>query len=98
MFVRIVKLSIQVEKVDQFIAYFDQIKQVVRNQPGCSFLELYQDKKDPSIFFTYSYWQDEKALEDYRYSQTFKQVWPFVKQMFKEKAQAWSVDKKVTLD
>jgi hypothetical protein len=30
------------------------------------FLELYQDKNNKSIFFTYSYWETENDLENYR--------------------------------
>ncbi|MHC5309961.1 putative quinol monooxygenase [Myroides sp. LJL116] len=97
MFVRIVKLSFKQDQVENFLTYFEKIKHIVRNQPGCSFLELYQDKSDPSVFFTYSYWQDPQDLDNYRYSATFKEIWPYVKTMFKEDAMAWSVDKRVTL-
>ncbi|MHC5202278.1 putative quinol monooxygenase [Myroides sp. LJL119] len=97
MFVRIVKLTFKQDKVEDFITYFNEIKSVVRQQPGCSFLELYQDKDRNNVFFTYSYWDTQVSLDAYRDSQTFSQIWPYVKQMFSEKAQAWSVDKLVTL-
>lgn len=93
MFVRIVKLSFQEDRVSDFIAYFDTIKDRIRNFPGCLFLELYQDKKDPTIFFTYSYWEKEEDLELYKDSETFAEIWPFVKTLFRVKAEAWSVDK-----
>ena len=97
MFVRIVKLTFKEDKVEDFTTYFNQIKSIVRNQPGCSFLELYQDKDQSNVFFTYSYWDKQESLDAYRYSETFSQIWPYVKQMFGERAQAWSVDKLVTL-
>lgn len=97
MFVRIVKLSFQDDKIQDFKDYFETIKHIVRNQPGCEFLEVYQDKDQPSTFFTYSYWLTPEHLEQYRYSQDFATIWPFVKTLFKERAQAWSVDKIQTL-
>ena len=66
MFVRIVKLTFQENKIEAFLANFEEIKQQIRNFDGNEFLELYQDKQDPRIFFTYSYWKDEDALENYR--------------------------------
>lgn len=78
--------------IDDFLYSFDTVKEQIRAFPGCLFLELYRDKKDPSIFFTYSRWESEDALEAYRNSDLFKQVWSKTKPLFKEKAQAWSVD------
>ncbi|MCP1995501.1 putative quinol monooxygenase [Flavobacterium sp. HSC-61S13] len=97
MFVRIVKMSFHEEKIPVFLAHFDTVKEVVRHYPGNQFLELYQDKENPSIFFTYSYWGQESDLEDYRKSETFREIWSFVKTLFNDKPQAWSVDKIVTL-
>lgn len=98
MFVRIVKMSLQADKVDAFLTNFNEVKEHIRNYPGNRFLELYRDKADPTIFFTYSYWEDEQALENYRKSDLFCGVWAFTKKLFKEKAEAWSVDKLVTLE
>ncbi len=98
MFVRIVKMSFHEEKVADFLANFDEVKQHIRNFPGNRFLELYRDKDDPSVFFTYSYWEDEADLERYRQSELFNEVWDFTKKLFNDKPQAWSVDKLVTLE
>ena len=45
MFVRIVKLIIKTEEISSFKTMFDEKKSLIRNFPGCQFLELYQDKK-----------------------------------------------------
>lgn len=97
MFVRIVKLSFQEDKVPVFLAHFELIKERVRYSPGCQFLELYSDQQDPTIFFTYSFWNDPQDLENYKKSATFGEVWPFVKTLFKDKPEAWSVDKLVSI-
>lgn len=95
MFVRIVKMSFDPSKIDDFIAYFETKKHLIRDFDGCEFLELYRDKKDANIFFTYSYWRDESDLENYRNSELFKTVWAITKQSFNAKPEAWSVDKLV---
>lgn len=98
MFVRIVKMSFHEDKVDAFLANFDEVKEHIRNFPGNRFLELYRDKNNPQVFFTYSYWDDEQDLENYRNSELFGGVWAYTKQFFNQKPEAWSVDKLVTLE
>ena len=98
MFVRIVKMSFHEDKVDAFLDNFHEVKQHIRNYPGNRFLELYRDKQDPSVFFTYSYWDTEDDLENYRKSDLFYEVWAYTKQLFKDKPEAWSVDKLVSLN
>ncbi len=97
MFIRIVKLSFHEDKVDLFLANFEEVKEKIRNYPGNTFLELYRDKENPGVFFTYSIWNDPADLENYRHSELFKEVWTYTKQFFNAKPEAWSVDKLVTL-
>lgn len=97
MFVRIVKLSFQPEKIKEFLTNFDEKKEDIRNSQGCCFLELYRDKTNPNIFFTYSYWEHEQDLENYRNSDLFKDIWTKIKILFNAKPLAWSVDKIASL-
>ncbi|MCZ8230410.1 antibiotic biosynthesis monooxygenase family protein [Flavobacterium sp.] len=97
MFVRIVKLSFHPEHRAAFLANFDVMKDQIRNAPGNRLLELYQDKSDENVFFTYSYWETEADLENYRQSALFNDVWTFTKKLFNAKPEAWSVDKVVSL-
>lgn len=98
MFVRIVKMGFQPNKVDEFLANFEENKAKIRAFEGCLFLELYRGKDNTNQFFTYSYWEHEEALENYRNSELFKNVWASTKILFNEKPEAWSVDKLVTLE
>ena len=75
MFVRIVKMSFDENKIEEFLTNFHQIKEKIRSFEGCELLELYQDKQYPNVFFTYSYWDTEQDLIHYRNSDFFKQVW-----------------------
>ncbi len=97
MFVRIVKVSFHTKHIEAFLAMFEEKKTIIRASEGCLLLELYQDKTNSEIFFTYSYWQDEKNLENYRNSQLFKDVWDQTKTYFNDKPLAWSLDKRACL-
>jgi len=97
MFVRIVKMSFHSKYIEEFQEIFEEKKDFIRASPGCKLLELYQDKTNSEIFFTYSYWENESDLENYRNSELFKSVWAKTKTFFNDKPQAWSVDKKVSL-
>ena len=91
MIVRIVKMTFRPEEVTRFQELFVDWKPQIRNFPGCLHLELLHDVNDPRIFFTYSHWDDPADLENYRVSEVFGSVWPKVKQMFDQPAQAWTV-------
>lgn len=98
MLVRIVKMTFSADKTDEFETRFHNVKDKIIEFKGCELLELYRDKSDSNIFFTYSYWQSEEDLHRYRNSDFFKEVWSSTKKMFTEKPEAWSVDKIVSLD
>lgn len=90
-------MSFEPSKIEEFLAFFETKKTHIRGFEGCEFLELYRDKNDPSILFTYSYWNQESDLENYRHSDLFKNVWAITKKSFNAKPEAWSVDKLVSL-
>ncbi|MAT90224.1 MAG: antibiotic biosynthesis monooxygenase [Flavobacteriaceae bacterium] len=92
MLTRIVKMEFQSSETEAFLQHFDTIKEKIRAFPGCTFLQLYRDQNDPTIFFTYSQWEAPSDLETYRKSELFKGVWATTKPKFRSKAQAWSVD------
>ncbi len=90
-------MSFHQENIETFRAIFEDKKEFIRNSEGCKLLELYQDKNNKELFFTYSYWETEQDLENYRNSELFKSVWKKTKALFNKKPEAWSVDKKVSL-
>ncbi|MGM0635953.1 MAG: putative quinol monooxygenase [Bacteroidota bacterium] len=97
MFVRIVKMSFETKEVENFKLLFEEHRKLIRNFEGCQLLELYQDKSNKNVFFTYSYWKSEADLEKYRHSDLFESVWSATKKMFNDKPQAWSVDKLIEM-
>ena len=90
-------MSFHEENIPKFMENFNLIKEKIRNSPGNRYNELYQDKNNPEIFFTYSFWETEEDLENYRKSALFDEVWTFTKKLFNDKPEAWSVNKLVSL-
>jgi len=89
--IRIVKMTFEEEQVQAFKDLFETIKNKILAREGCKHLRLLQDKDTPTIFFTYSIWQAQEKLDDYRNSELFISTWKTVKPWFSEKAEAWSV-------
>ena len=87
---RLVKMTFRQECIQQFRSLFEKQKDRIRSFEGCEHLELWQDEKDARIFFTYSHWQDEAALDNYRESDLFKAVWQETKALFDARPEAWS--------
>jgi len=92
MITRIVQLEFEFDKIEDFLSFFDGVNQVVNTFPGCSGMKLYQDINTPTKVLTYSHWEDEAALNDYRNSDAFHKIWSTIKPWFCEKPQAWSVN------
>jgi heme-degrading monooxygenase HmoA len=90
-------MSFHEEHIPKFLENFDVMKEKIRGADGNRFLELYQDKYNPCVFFTYSFWETEEDLENYRRSELFYDVWTFTKKLFNNKPEAWSLDKVVSL-
>lgn len=89
---RIVKMTFQADKIDQFKDIFETSKAKIRAFEGCHHLELWQSRNPSNIFFTYSHWESEEALEKYRHSELFQATWKKTKSLFDDKPQAWSLD------
>jgi quinol monooxygenase YgiN len=93
MIIRIVKLTFRPEESETFKKYFVTVDDMIRNQPGCQLLQAWQARHQPNIFFTYSLWDSEEDLNNYRASEFFGIFWKTVKPWFGEKAETWTFDK-----
>ncbi|GAA4020585.1 putative quinol monooxygenase [Hymenobacter glaciei] len=75
-------MTFEPTQVPEFLALFRATAQRIREQPGCRHLELWQDADNPAIYCTHSHWNDEAALNAYRKSGLFGEVWPATKRLF----------------
>ncbi|MEP2937389.1 MAG: antibiotic biosynthesis monooxygenase family protein [Gilvibacter sp.] len=94
---RIVKMEFKPEHIPTFKSNFNGVKEQIRAVDGCEFLELYQDQNSPTTFFTYSKWESDAHLQQYRNSALFGRVWKATKILFNDAPAAWSVDTLHTL-
>lgn len=92
MLIRIVKMTFDHTKTDEFVKLFTANKEKIGSFTGCAGVTLLRDTKDPNVFFTYSRWQSAAHLEDYRQSNLFISVWANVKPWFIAKPEAWSLE------
>ncbi len=92
MIVRIVKMVFHPEHIASFVKLFDERKETIRGFEGCRYLELWKEAGKDNVYFTYSHWENEQALNHYRFSDFFKETWGLTKALFAAKAEAWSVE------
>ncbi|WP_092104555.1 putative quinol monooxygenase [Pontibacter chinhatensis] len=90
MLIRIVRMTFKPEKTEEFLEIFRNSKDKIRAFEGCQHVELLQDLHQPNVFSTYSLWDSEEHLNNYRGSELFGQVWPATKTLFAAKPEAWS--------
>ena len=93
MIIRIVKLIIDREKVDEFQLFFEKAKPSIGNFIGCSHVELLKETKRENVYFTYSHWKNEDMLQNYRNSIFFQGIWKNTKTYLSGKPEAWSLNK-----
>ncbi|MCH1472398.1 MAG: antibiotic biosynthesis monooxygenase [Bacteroidia bacterium] len=91
MILRLVKMEFMSKNTSEFLTYFESINHKIKQMPGLVNLKLYQDVNNPNIIFTHSTWLNEEALENYKKSKLFGEVWPKTKKLFASEAFAWSL-------
>jgi quinol monooxygenase YgiN len=91
MITRVVKMTFRPEMVNEFVQLLKINKSRIAGFKGCLHLEIFQTINNPCVFFTYSKWENEENLNEYRNSDLFEKVWGQTKIMFSEKPQAWTL-------
>jgi len=92
MITRIVKMTFKKDKTDDFDKIFENSKEKIMSSAGCLHLELLKSVKYPNVYFTYSIWESEAMLENYRSAEFFVSTWANTKKLFKEKPEAYSLN------
>ena len=87
---RIVKMEFRAGAAEQFEALFRSTAAHIRAQEGCQHLELLCEEGASAVYFTFSIWQNQAALQAYRESELFARTWKKTKALFAEKPMAWS--------
>ncbi len=95
MIVRIVKLTFLPGKTEEFLGLYRATHEKIKASKGCSHLELLYDIHNPDVLFTYSLWDSEDDLLNYRSSEFFNYTWSRAKPLFAGEAEAWTLEKKI---
>ena len=90
MLIRIVRMTFAPDTVETFLDQFDETAPEIRDFSGCYHLELWRDLDTPNVCTTYSHWENEEALEQYRNSNLFQSTWATVKPLFADRPKAHS--------
>lgn len=76
---------------NDFLMLFDAVKGEIAAFEGCRHVELLKEDNQKGLYFTYSLWDSEKALNKYRNSDLFKETWAKTRLLFATKPEAWSL-------
>lgn len=89
--IRIVKMTFKRDSVDRFLGFYKNSQKKIRDFEGCLQLELWREHDDSPVFFSYSRWVSEEALENYRESDLFHEIWRGTKRFFADRPEAYSL-------
>ncbi|MFH2141046.1 MAG: antibiotic biosynthesis monooxygenase family protein [Bacteroidota bacterium] len=92
MIIRIVKMEVKDSEIENFKSMIQSIQDKIESFDGCHSVNILCDKNQSNRFFSYSSWETEQHLNDYRKSEFFVEIWSEVKKFFIKEAQAWTVE------
>lgn len=98
MIVRIVRMTFRPEEVASFLNIFEESKRYIRSFEGCRHLELHRDPQNEAVYYTYSHWNSENDLNNYRDSELFGRTWKATKALFADKPMAFSLSHQQTIE
>ncbi len=84
-------MTFQPDAADDFMGIFNGYKDQIEDSEGCNGVKVFRDAGKQNVFFTISEWDSEEALNAYRHSELFEQVWGKAKNYFDAKPEAWSL-------
>jgi quinol monooxygenase YgiN len=92
MITRIVQMTFDPARVQEFMQVFEESKHRIAAFPGCIRLEMHQQADRPDVCYTISRWHSEDDLQNYRNSELFSSTWAKTKVLFAAKPQAWTLN------
>lgn len=74
MLIRIVHMTFRPDFLDELDRVLTEFTSSIRAYPGCHHLEILRDVNNPNCAASYSFWDDDDALNTYRESELFGTV------------------------
>ena len=90
--IRIVRMEFEQGRSEAFDALFTLSQSKIEAFDGCSKVTLLKSSNEPDVRTTLSWWDHEEALNLYRQSKLFGEIWPATKAGFCSAPLAWTSD------
>ncbi len=92
MILRIVKMELNETKIELFEHFMDNLKEEKLKQDGCLHHDIFCDKDNSMMFFSYTIWATEKHLKKYKKTELFKEVTRTIRTLCVKEPIAWTVE------
>lgn len=92
MILRIVKIKIDEVKIDTFKLFMKNLRNEKLRLKGCLHFDYFHEKKNKNIYYTYTIWENEKHLNQYKKSELFKKVISTLNSLSIEEPRAWTIE------
>lgn len=90
--IRIVRMEFEPGRSEAFDALFTLSQPKIEGFDGCRKVTLLKSSNEPDVRTTLSWWDHEEALNQYRQSTLFGEIWPATKAGFCSAPLAWTSD------
>ncbi len=92
MILRVVKMELIEKKVELFELFMKNLKDEKLKQEGCLHHDIFCDKDNSLIYFSYTIWATEKYLKKYKKTELFKEVTRTIRTLCFKEPIAWTVE------
>lgn len=93
MIIRIVKMYLKKDEIKSFTDFFSSFQNQILEFDGCMHHDLFPDKDNKEIYYSYTIWKSEVKLKKYRNSELIKNISKAVEPKCEKEPLAWTVDK-----
>lgn len=91
MITRIIKLATK-DTPEDFMEYMNEVIPEFSAMEGCQQVEVLRGKINEHIFFIYTIWKNNTALNKFRHSEFNQVFWNKLMEMSESRPQVWSVE------
>lgn len=92
MILRVVKMNVDEEKRDAFELFMKNLREEKLKLAGCLHFDYFHEKNNKNIFYSYTIWESEKYLKQYKKTDLFIEVVSTLKKLCTEEPKAWTIE------
>lgn len=85
-------MTVKEQYIDSFRKRVPVISNEVRRVSGCMHNDIFRDRNNDNIFYSYTIWSSEEDIERYLKSMYYKEIWGDIWDYFKKEPMAWKID------